>query len=51
MDAAGSAKSVADAIYFRHGRYWTSAGVTAGIDMALGMVEADRGRDIASIAS
>lgn len=36
-----------DAIYFRHGRYWTSAGVTAGIDMALGMVEADVGREIA----
>jgi transcriptional regulator GlxA family with amidase domain len=35
-----------DAIYFRHGRVWTSAGVTAGIDMALGMVEADLGRDI-----
>lgn len=36
-----------DAIYFRQGKVWTSAGVTAGIDMALGMVEADAGRDIA----
>ncbi|MDQ7972868.1 MAG: DJ-1/PfpI family protein [Rhodocyclaceae bacterium] len=36
-----------DAIYLRHGRVWTSAGVTAGIDMALGMVEADVGRDVA----
>lgn len=36
-----------DAIYFHDGPYWTSAGVTAGIDMALGMVEADAGRDIA----
>ena len=36
-----------DAIYFRDGRCWTSAGVTAGIDMALGMVEADLGRDVA----
>ncbi len=36
-----------DAIYFRDDRYWTSAGVTAGIDMALGMVEADVGREIA----
>jgi transcriptional regulator GlxA family with amidase domain len=36
-----------DAIYFRDGPYWTSAGVTAGIDMALGMVEADLGRDLA----
>ena len=36
-----------DAIYFRDGQRWTSAGVTAGIDMALGMVEADLGRAIA----
>lgn len=36
-----------DAIYSRQGRVWTSAGVTAGIDMALGMVEADLGREIA----
>lgn len=36
-----------DAIYFRDGPYWTSAGVTAGIDMALGMVEADAGHDVA----
>ncbi|PZQ66532.1 MAG: AraC family transcriptional regulator [Variovorax paradoxus] len=36
-----------DSIYLRHGRVWTSAGVTAGIDMALGMVEADVGRDVA----
>jgi len=37
-----------DAIYFRDGQRWTSAGVTAGIDMALGMVEADLGRAIAT---
>lgn len=36
-----------DAIYFRQGPYWSSAGVTAGIDMTLGMVEADVGREIA----
>lgn len=36
-----------DPIYFRDGRYWTSAGVTAGIDMVLAMVEADLGREIA----
>ncbi|SDC62390.1 transcriptional regulator, AraC family with amidase-like domain [Cupriavidus sp. YR651] len=36
-----------DAVYAREGAYWTSAGVTAGIDMALGMVEADMARDIA----
>ena len=28
-------------------RYWTSAGVTAGIDLALAMVEADLGREMA----
>lgn len=36
-----------DAIYFRDGTHWTSAGVTAGIDMALAMVEQDAGADIA----
>ena len=36
-----------NAIYFRDDPYWTSAGVTAGIDMALGMVEADGGRTLA----
>ncbi|HSV53480.1 MAG TPA: helix-turn-helix domain-containing protein [Burkholderiaceae bacterium] len=36
-----------DAIYYRDDPYWTSAGVTAGIDMALGMVETDAGRDVA----
>ncbi|MGY2907768.1 GlxA family transcriptional regulator [Bradyrhizobium sp. URHC0002] len=38
---------VRDAIYLRHERVWTSAGVTSGIDMALGMVEGDVGREIA----
>lgn len=32
-----------DAIYVVAGRIWTSAGVTAGIDMALAMVERDLG--------
>lgn len=36
-----------DAIYFRQGRLWTSAGVTTGIDMMLAMVQADAGREIA----
>lgn len=36
-----------DAIYLRRGALWTSAGVTAGIDMALAMVEADAGREVA----
>lgn len=36
-----------DAIYVRDGEVWTSAGVTAGIDLALAMVEADLGRAVA----
>ncbi len=35
------------AIYVRDGQLWTSAGVTAGIDMSLAMVEDDVGRDAA----
>lgn len=37
----------ADAIYLRAGRLWTSAGVTAGIDLALALVEEDHGRALA----
>jgi transcriptional regulator GlxA family with amidase domain len=37
----------ADPIYVQDGSVWTSAGVTAGIDLALAMVEADHGTDIA----
>jgi transcriptional regulator GlxA family with amidase domain len=33
-------------IYVRDGRFWTSAGVTAGIDLALAMIEEDFGRDL-----
>jgi len=36
-----------DAIYVREGRLRTSAGVTAGLDLALALVEEDLGRDIA----
>lgn len=32
-----------DAIFERDGSIWTSAGVTAGIDLALAMIEEDRG--------
>lgn len=35
-----------DAIHVRDGDVWTSAGVTAGIDLALAMVESDHGRDV-----
>jgi len=34
----------ADSIFVRDGDVWTSAGVTAGIDMALAMIEEDLGR-------
>lgn len=38
---------VEDAIYIKSGNVYTSAGVSAGIDLALAMVEEDLGRDIA----
>jgi transcriptional regulator GlxA family with amidase domain len=34
-------------IFTRHGNVWTSAGVTAGMDLALAMVEEDLGREVA----
>jgi transcriptional regulator GlxA family with amidase domain len=40
-----------DPIYVRDGKYWTSAGVTAGIDLALAMVEEDLGREIALLVA
>ena len=36
-----------DPIYVRDGNVWTSAGVTAGIDLSLALVEQDHGTDIA----
>lgn len=36
-----------DAIFIRSGKVWTSAGVTAGIDLALALIEADHGRQLA----
>ena len=36
-----------DPIYIRDGKYWTSAGVTAGIDLALAMVQDDLGTEVA----
>ena len=38
---------VPDAIHVRDDPFWTSAGVTAGIDLALAMIEADHGRELA----
>ncbi|WP_240535294.1 GlxA family transcriptional regulator [Bradyrhizobium sp. YR681] len=37
----------ADPIFVRDGGIWTSAGVTAGIDLALALVEEDLGRTVA----
>jgi transcriptional regulator GlxA family with amidase domain len=36
-----------DAIFVRDGRYWTSAGVTAGMDLALALVREDLGDETA----
>jgi transcriptional regulator GlxA family with amidase domain len=36
-----------EAIYVKDGNVWSSAGVTAGIDLALALVEADFGRAVA----
>jgi transcriptional regulator GlxA family with amidase domain len=36
-----------DRIYVRDGQIWTSAGITAGIDLALAMVSEDYGEEIA----
>lgn len=44
---APGARIEPDAIFVRDGRLWTSAGVTAGMDMALAMVEQDWGRRLA----
>ncbi|MFU8821364.1 MAG: GlxA family transcriptional regulator [Gammaproteobacteria bacterium] len=47
VEFAPSARVEEDAIFVRDGRLWTSAGVTAGMDMALAMVEEDWGRKLA----
>jgi transcriptional regulator GlxA family with amidase domain len=36
-----------DLIYLQQDRIWTAAGVTAGVDLALALVEADHGAEIA----
>jgi transcriptional regulator GlxA family with amidase domain len=38
-----------DPIYVRDGKYWSSAGVTAGIDLALALVEEDLGAQVAQL--
>jgi transcriptional regulator GlxA family with amidase domain len=36
-----------DRIFTRSGKFWTSAGITAGIDLALALIEADLGEEVA----
>ena len=36
-----------DSIYIRDGQFWTSAGITAGIDLTLALIEEDHGSQIA----
>jgi transcriptional regulator GlxA family with amidase domain len=38
-------------IYIRDGNVWTSAGVTAGIDLALAVVEHDHGAEVAQLVA
>ena len=40
-----------DAIYVRDGELWTSAGVTAGVDLALALVEVDVGTQVAQLVA
>ncbi|MHC5794832.1 GlxA family transcriptional regulator [Lacisediminihabitans sp. FW035] len=40
-----------DAIYVQHGNVWTSAGVTAGIDLSLALVADDHGRQAAAFVA
>ncbi|WP_300018310.1 DJ-1/PfpI family protein [Pseudonocardia sp.] len=40
-----------DPIHVRCGRIWTSAGVTAGIDLALALLEADHGPEVAQLVA
>jgi transcriptional regulator GlxA family with amidase domain len=41
----------AEPIYVRDGDVWSSAGVTAGIDLALAIVEHDHGADVAQVVA
>lgn len=36
-----------DAIYVRDGKFWSSAGITAGMDLAIALIEHDLGREAA----
>jgi len=47
----GSISVDGNAIFIEDGGVWTSAGATAGIDMALAMVEQDHGHDLAMMVA
>lgn len=47
QDRYPNVRVVEDRIFTHDGRVWTSAGMTAGIDLALALVESDLGVDIA----
>ncbi|MGC2774732.1 MAG: GlxA family transcriptional regulator [Bradyrhizobium sp.] len=47
QDSFPNVKVEPDAIFVQDGRVWTSAGVSAGIDLALAMIEEDFGHTIA----
>jgi transcriptional regulator GlxA family with amidase domain len=40
-----------DPIFIRDGQVWTSAGITAGMDLALALVEDDLGREVAHMVA
>ncbi len=40
-----------DAIFVKDGPIWTSAGITAGIDLALALIEEDLGREVAAMTA
>jgi transcriptional regulator GlxA family with amidase domain len=42
---------LADRIFVKDGKFWTSAGITAGIDLALALVEEDLGEDVARLSA
>lgn len=49
--AYGRVRVESDAIFIRDGQVWTSAGITAGIDLALALIEEDSGAEIARKAA
>lgn len=46
-DGMVAAKVDQDAIFVNSGKFWTSAGMLAGVDLALALIEADHGRQLA----